>query len=235
MSGSDELPEKLLRQMFDFAEEHSASPTADGGRVMKLRIDPRFPLRASIAIERGFVRADWSEPLCRLALHATSNSSGGTATSDRPAAPETAQVPAGYALLEGPDPALKSVCHSRSFGYADDQAMRARNEAGFRKLAMMPDYMPFLDLLLLDDEGEPAAMMGFWYDGLLRSAMLEPAGTAPTHRRRGLGRLLVDEGVHRLRRLGARSLWVGSDQPFYLGCGFERVHRWDVYERTWSA
>ena len=225
MSGPDELPEELIRRMLGFAEEHSASHTADGGRIMHLRIDPRFSLRAAIAVEHGFTRTDWSEPLSRFALDAA-----------RPVAEQDRTgIPAGYTLIEGPEPRLKSICHSRAFGYAEDEAMRARNEAGFAKLTTMPDHMPFLDLLLVSDCGEPAAMMGFWYDGLLRSAMLEPAGTAPDHRRKGLGRILVNEGANRLRRLGARSLWVGSDQRFYLDCGFETVHRWDVYTKKWQG
>ncbi|TVR58347.1 MAG: N-acetyltransferase, partial [Spirochaetaceae bacterium] len=221
MSGRDELPEELLTEMFEFAEQHSATRTDDGRRVMKLRIDPRFPRRATAALERGFTQAPWSEAMCRMILDPPSSVTRDVA------------IPDGYSLIEGPDPRLKSVCHSRSFGYADDEPLRARNEAGFRKLQTMPDYTPFLDLLLVDSHGEPAAMMGFWYDALLRSAMLEPAGTVPDHRRRGLGRVLIDEGARRLRRLGARCLWVGSDQPFYLGSGFELVHRWDLYEKTW--
>ncbi len=222
MSGPDELPDGLLAEMFAFAEQHSATRTDDGRRVMRLRIDPRFPYRATVALERGFARASWSEAWCRMIL-------------DPPAtgAQREMALPDGYSLIEFPDPKLKSICHSRSFAYADDEPLRARNEAGFRKLQTMPDYTPFLDLMLVDSDGEPAAMMGFWHDALLRSAMLEPAGTVPAHRRRGLGRVLIDEGARRLRRLGSRYLWVGSDQPFYLGSGFEAVHRWDVYEKTW--
>ncbi|TVQ20537.1 MAG: N-acetyltransferase [Spirochaetaceae bacterium] len=229
MSEPDELPEPLIREMFDFAIEHSSSATDDGRRGLYLRVDPRFPERARLAIELGFTRAGWSEPLARMAIEPFEHG----VTADSASVVACGGAPDGYTLIEAPDPRLKAECHSRSFGYADDSEMRSRNEAGFHKLTTMPDYAPFLDLMLIDSNGEPAAMMGFWHDPLLRMAMLEPAGTVPDHRRRGLGSVLIDAGVARLRRLGARSLWVGSDQPFYLGSGFTVVHRWDVYEKVW--
>ena len=229
MSGPDELSEPLLRRMFDFAVEHSSSRTDDGRRSLCLRVDPRFPDRVRLATELGFTRAEWSEPLARITIDPAEHG----LAADSATAIACGLSPDGYTLIEAPDPRLKAECHSRSFGYADDPEMRSRNEAGFRKLTTMPDYAPFLDLMLIDPDGKPAAMMGFWHDPLLRMAMLEPAGTVPEHRRRGLGRVLLDAGVARLRRLGARSLWVGSDQPFYTGSGFTVVHRWDVYERVW--
>jgi hypothetical protein len=214
-TGPEELPAPLLEEIFDFILERYADPMADGGRMIFLRIDPRFPLRETMATRRGFKRAAWSEPLAWLPI--------GSAPSPEP--------PEGYSLAEAPlDPRGKALLHAQAFGYADKAEFLPRSEEGFRRLAGAPDYRPELDLTLLGPDGEGAAFTGFWYDARNRWGIVEPAGTAPEHRRKGLGRALIGEGSRRLAGLGARGLWVGSDQPYYLAVGFEVLNRWPVWE-----
>jgi predicted N-acetyltransferase YhbS len=65
--------------------------------------------------------------------------------------------------------------------------------------------------------------------------MLEPVGTVPEHRRKGLARAVVLEAVRRVAALGAERVFVGSDQQFYLSLGFEMKyagHHWQKEIRS---
>ena len=59
--------------------------------------------------------------------------------------------------------------------------------------------------------------------------MLEPVGTVPEHRRKGLARAAVLEAIRRVAALGVGQVFVGSDQAFYLSMGFQPKyagHHW---------
>jgi predicted N-acetyltransferase YhbS len=69
-----------------------------------------------------------------------------------------------------------------------------------------------------------------WWDEHNRIAMLEPVGTVPEHRRKGLARAVVLEAIRRVAALGVEKVFVGSDQEFYLSLGFELKyarHDWE--------
>ena len=70
-------------------------------------------------------------------------------------------------------------------------------------------------------DGSFAAFAGLWYDARTDFAVVEPVATDPDHRRKGLGRAAVLEGVRRVSDLGSKAVYVGSDQPFYYGLGFQ--------------
>jgi predicted N-acetyltransferase YhbS len=54
--------------------------------------------------------------------------------------------------------------------------------------------------------------------------ILEPVGTTPEHRRKGLARAVVYEAIRRAAALGAQKVVVGAGLQFYLDIGFEKVH-----------
>ncbi|KAB8139990.1 GNAT family N-acetyltransferase [Chloroflexia bacterium SDU3-3] len=218
-SGCAELPAPVLEEMFDFIEAHTDT---SGG--VTLRLDPRFPQRMAIAERRGFARTDWQEPLSWLGVDA---------------APALA-LPPGYRLVEAHmvDVREKAALHARAFGYTDQPEFVQSAALAFARLPLTPDYRGDLDLLVLDAAGTPVAMAGFWYDAANRWGALEPLGTDPQHRRLGLARSLIGEGMRRMVQLaGARGerldgMWVGSDQPFYLAVGFAVQNRWSVWQKA---
>ena len=71
-----------------------------------------------------------------------------------------------------------------------------------------------------------ASFCTLWFDDVTRSAYVEPVGTAPEHRRRGLGKAVICEGLRRIERLGATMAFVGSyEEPahtLYASLGFTR-------------
>jgi predicted N-acetyltransferase YhbS len=103
--------------------------------------------------------------------------------------------------------------------------MIARNgervEARLRQCSL---YDPTLDLAVEDAEGRAAGYALFWFDHTTRVGLLEPMRVEDEYHRRGLGRMLLTNGLHRLARKGARRVKVGFGtdpaRNLYLGAGF---------------
>jgi GNAT superfamily N-acetyltransferase len=59
-----------------------------------------------------------------------------------------------------------------------------------------------------------------------RELLLYSIGVRESHRRRGVGKALVDEMLGWMSEAGVREVWVLADNPgaeqFYAACGFER-------------
>ena len=93
----------------------------------------------------------------------------------------------------------------------------------YRELQKAPDYRPEQDLYIVGPEGNYVSFCVIWYDDRNRIGILEPVGTHPDYRRRGLGREVVLEAIRRVAVLGATQVWVGSGQRFYEAIGFKKT------------
>jgi predicted N-acetyltransferase YhbS len=85
-------------------------------------------------------------------------------------------------------------------------------------------YDPSLDLAVEDAHGRVAGYALFWFDATTLVGLLEPMRVEDEFHRRGLGRMLLTNGLDRLARKGARRLKVGFEtdaaRGLYLGAGF---------------
>lgn len=99
----------------------------------------------------------------------------------------------------------------------------------YEGLQQAPNYRTDLDIYVAAPGGEYVSFCIGWWDEVNQIASLEPVGTAPEHRRKGFAHAAVLEVVRRVADLGARRIFVGSDQAFYLSIGFELTlpaHHW---------
>jgi ribosomal protein S18 acetylase RimI-like enzyme len=94
----------------------------------------------------------------------------------------------------------------------------------YRELQRAPGYRPDLDVCIVAPDGEYVASCIGWHDERNQIGGLEPVCTIPPYRRRGLGREVVYEVLRRLAAAGARTVWVGTDMPFYIAIGFRVRH-----------
>ena len=90
----------------------------------------------------------------------------------------------------------------------------------YRELQRAPDYRREHDLVVVAPDGSYAACCIIWYDAANRVGHLEPVGTHPDFRRRGLARAVVLHGLHKLAALGATQVPMESDAPLYEAIGF---------------
>ncbi len=67
-----------------------------------------------------------------------------------------------------------------------------------------PQYRAELDLRIETDQGELACVCTMWLDDANGLSIIEPMGTCPDQRGRGLARAIMLEGMRRSRDLGAR-------------------------------
>ena len=104
-------------------------------------------------------------------------------------------------------------------------------ERAYQLLRKAPDYRPELDLSVVDENNEIASFTTVWYDESNRIGMLEPVGTIPSYRRMGLAKAVIFEGINRIRKLGAKKIYVGSDQKFYLSIGFTVEYEKEVWQK----
>lgn len=73
-----------------------------------------------------------------------------------------------------------------------------------------PLYRRDLDLVAVAPDGAIASFATIWFDDVTRSAYFEPVATVPAHRRRGLGKAVLTEGLRRLKRMGVVVAFVGG-------------------------
>jgi ribosomal protein S18 acetylase RimI-like enzyme len=82
--------------------------------------------------------------------------------------------------------------------------------AWFRGKSSAPHYSLDWDLVVLSPEGQPVAACLVWIDPHNRTAEIDPLGTHPAFRRRGLARALLAEGFRRMQAAGLHTLYIAS-------------------------
>jgi ribosomal protein S18 acetylase RimI-like enzyme len=105
-----------------------------------------------------------------------------------------------------------------------------------RFMAGSPSFSHDLNLLAVAPDGSFAAHVGVSYDPVNRFGIFEPVCTHPAHRRKGLARALMLEGLRRLRERDAVSACVdtgdiGPANALYRACGFTEEYRGHWLER----
>jgi mycothiol synthase len=83
----------------------------------------------------------------------------------------------------------------------------------YHNIQRQPLYRRDLDIVAVAPDGEIASFCTIWYDDVTRSAMYEPVGTVPEHQQRGLGKAILTEGLHRVKRMGVVMAFVSGFSP----------------------
>jgi GNAT superfamily N-acetyltransferase len=172
--------------------------------------------------------AGWTRALERAGYRPTADDEHQRARSLRDPLPAAPPVP-GYRIrpLGGDeDFPARGELSLRVFHPVPDGST-AMSAADYRWVQLGPLYRRDLDLVAEADDGSLAAFATFWVDDVTRTVVIEPVGTDAPHRRRGLGRALLLEGMARARQLGAVVAYVGSygaeAHGLYASVGLETV------------
>ena len=171
------------------------------------------------AAHAGFLRANQTETIMKLEV-------------DRPF---PAKLPEGFTFAEL-DYAKEDIRELQwlfwqGFDHGED---RAEFEAEFEKtkdqvLNIRRHFEPQLSIAAIDSAGNKAAYCCLWYDSRTDYAYLEPLCTVPAYRGKGLARAVVFEALNRVKALGAKSVYVISDLPFYGKIGFTEDRHYTFY------
>jgi len=113
----------------------------------------------------------------------------------------------------------------------------------YRRYMQAPGYAAEREYVVIAPDGTFAAFTVTWHDELNRTGLLEPVGTHPDHRRRGLGKAVVLHALHRMKEAGM--IWATvantgtneASRALYAACGFTPWHLIDDYIKpipAWS-
>lgn len=143
------------------------------------------------------------------------------------------EIPEGYriqSLADENDLAKIDRCLWRGFNH---QGEPDGDLSGRRLMQAGPRFRHDLTIVVTDPDGNYVSFSGAWHDEPNRFAYIEPVATDPDHRRRGLGRAAVIEGLRRCAVEGATIGYVGSNQVFYQALGFRPVNTAECWRRVW--
>jgi mycothiol synthase len=205
---------ELEEEMIATAEEYLAQPGEDGRARLLVLANEHDSLRQAVLAGRGYQKERWAEHQRRRSL-----------VTPVPALPPAS----GYtvrALGDGAE--LLERCYASGLAFhPDDIGYAANNRADvgwYRNIQNAPLYRRDLDLVAIAPDGAVASFCTVWFDDMTRTGAFEPVGTAPAHQRRGLGKMVMAEGIRRLQRIGATMAYVGSYSPeahaLYAAMGF---------------
>jgi mycothiol synthase len=183
--------------MLSVAETQFATTQADGSQRLVFWAHEGDALRRDLLERRGYVRQGVPEYQRRRPM-------------DQPI-PDI-QPAEGYTVCTLGDESelpARSWVSWRAF-HPDEPDDKYQGWEWYRNVQRAPLYCRDLDLVAVAPDGELAAFCTVWFDDVTRTAAFEPVGTHPAHRRKGLGRTLLAEGLRRVQRLGATVATVGS-------------------------
>lgn len=100
-----------------------------------------------------------------------------------------------------------------------------------------PSFRHDLDLAAVAPDGTFAAYVGVTLDEVNGRGIFEPVCTHPQHRRRGLAKALMIEGLWRLRAASAADVLVGTGDEMaanrlYESLGFDEAYRGKEWRKT---
>ena len=194
---------ELEEEMLAVAEERLAEITPGHTNRLCVWAPAQDLLRQDLLTRRGYTKDGWPEIQWRRRLD--------EAIPAMPVAP-------GYSIRSlGDGLELLERCYASGLGFHDGDiktAVENRDDpTWYRNIQTAPLYRRDLDLVASAPDGAIAAFCTVWFDDVTRSACFEPVATVPQHRRRGLGRSLMTEGLQRLHRMGATLAFVSGFSP----------------------
>jgi len=210
----DSIP---FEEMFDFAEKNLQTEH-EGYMILRPRIREGDSQLEEIARDKGYVkREDAKETTSIITL-------------DRdfsyPDLPECYVI---KSMADDDKVAKRTEAFARAFGNwgTKDEVQ----PSSYLALQKAPDYRKDLDVYIESPDGEIVSFCLIWFDEKNKIGILEPVGTVPDHRRKGLAKVTNYEAINRVKKEGAKKVYVGDGQQFYLSIGFQHKQVNGIWEK----
>lgn len=216
----DQYDEAVIKAMFDFLENNHRI-TRDEKTFVNLRLKHDHKQLVDEAMKRGFNKLDWGEPDSMIDLEGEQSFEY--------------HLPKGFSIITGKDikAEANAIGHGKAFGYFERKDIMKLAVGAFEAMVKTPSYREEFDIAVINETEDIVAFATVWYDDLNQIGILEPVGTHADYRRLGLAKAAIYEGIQRIMKLGAKKIYVGSDQDFYKAIGFKEVDRHDVYTKQY--
>ena len=205
------------------AEEKLAISTKDGRSKLNIFAGETDKQRQEVLKQRGYVLSNvWEHHHSRLLSSPI---------------PEVV-LPNGYkvrALGDVDELPARSFLSWKAF-HPDEPVEEYSGWEWYLNIQRAPLYRRDLDLVVTSAEGEMCSFCTIWFDDVTQVGAFEPVGTSPDYQRLGLGKAVINEGLHRLKWLGAEMAFVGSGSDgasaFYSSIGFDQCEVSQMWTRT---
>lgn len=211
--------EDLKRPMIEYALTHLAASGEDGERHLRLCLLESDKTFTEIAESLGFTKDEDNEATAIYKIDG--------------AIPKVV-LPAGYTIVSLADENDLTKLHHVLWKGFNHPGEPPKETVQIRlKMQSGPEFNQSLALAVKSPEGDFVSYCSLWHDEKTDYAIVEPMATVPTHRRLGLGRAVLTEGIRRCAQRGASKVYVGSEQLFYYKVGFEPLinHLW--WQKKW--
>jgi GNAT superfamily N-acetyltransferase len=194
---------ELVDEMIATAEKHLTETRRDGNRHLEFYIDSQDKLSHEALSRHGFQRVERpneNEIEHRRLL--------------KDPLPELPAIP-GYMIRPmGAGLELLERCYASGLGFHNDDIQVARDNRDhpewYHRIQLAPLYRRDLDIVAVAADGSIAAFCTAWFDDVSLTAYLEPVATVAAHRKRGLGKAVCLEALHRLKRMGCKVAFVSG-------------------------
>lgn len=192
---------ELEQEIIAYAEQRFFDYTKDGKKIFYLAVYSDDTMRQDILLERGYNKKPWWGHHWWRDLDET--------IPDVPATP-------GYVIRSMGD---ESEHPSRSWSswrafHPDEPDENYEGYAWYKNMQSAPLYRRDLDIVAATESGEVASFCTISYDDYTRSAVTVLVGTSADHWRRGLGKAVMIEGMHRLKHLGCTRVFsTANEEP----------------------
>lgn len=193
----------LIEEMIAVAKERLSNKGEDDQRQLWVYVDSKDEMQHAVLGESGFHRVAKTE--VQEVQHRRSLDG------------QLPDVPLiqGYDIRSlGQGLELLERCYASGLGFHDDDIHIARDNRDhpewYHRIQSAPLYRRDLDIVAVADDGSIASFCTIWFDDVSRTAYYEPVATVPAYRQLGLGKAVLIEGLHRLKRMGCKVAFVGG-------------------------
>lgn len=215
----------LISEMLETAERKLPKTNDAGKQELLVWVNEADDLAKKLFTEHGYVRSKFSAEHMRSRFMT---------------APLPVSVPpAGYtvrALGDEDELPARSWLSWKAF-HPDEPDEDYKGWDWYKNLQRVPLYRRDLDIVAVAPGGELAAFCTVWFDDVTRTAVFEPVGTHPGYQKRGLGKAVMAEGLHRAERLGATLATVSSygkaAHALYESMGFTEFDLLEPWVKEW--
>ena len=208
------LPDAAPDRVAEVVDRALAHAGTLGVAAVDLEVDEADDVLRQVLADRGFVVAGAGTDSGTASVSVVES---WLAVADRP--PPSALV-AGHRLETRRDTASRPHHMARRGGPGIEERLRQTSL-----------YRPELDLVVLDDRDEVAAVGLCWFDPATATGLVEPMRTEDDHQRQGLARHVLTTGLDLLARAGADRVKICfapdnvAARGLYLDVGFAPVKR----------
>jgi hypothetical protein len=212
----------LKPEMLDYAEINLFGTAEHDFDVIHAYVNDFDDDMQELVKSRGYeLKADWFRSISKFSI---------------PESIPVIDIPEGFQLKSlAEDNNLVKLDRALHRGFNHEGEPDGTGIEGRRLSQLAPNYRKDIKIVVEAPNGDFVSFCGMWYEPINRIAYVEPVATVPVHRRMGLGKAAVWEGIRRCGALGAEVAYVGSDQDFYKVIGFQFLYRSNCWIKRFSS